>query len=183
MNRILSRALAASAALAVAAPSGAALADDDGLYGPSRPAPSSMSGGRPVIVATPGRDIITFQETTPNGALIGSGALMLGLSYGGSIVVAAASDRQDDQHLYIPVVGPWMDIANREPCRGYDCGANETANKIMLVTDGVFQGVGMLQIVGGFLFPETRTITRAVGVHVTPTVGKNMLGLTASGSF
>ena len=36
-----------------------------------------------------------------------------------------------------------------------------------------------LQIAAGFIFPQTRTITRTIGVHVAPTG----LGLAAYGSF
>jgi hypothetical protein len=31
-------------------------------------------------------------------------------------------------------------------------------NKVLLVTDGIFQGLGALQIVGAFVMPETRTV-------------------------
>ena len=110
---------------------------------------------------------------------------MMGLSYGTSLVVAATSDRPEDQKLFIPLAGPWMNLTSRGPCRGYDCGVNETVNKVLLVTDGVFQGVGALQILGGFMFPETRTVTRAAkpGIHFTPTGGVGSIGIKAYGSF
>ncbi|APR77800.1 Hypothetical protein A7982_03147 [Minicystis rosea] len=176
MNGIVSRALSASAAVLVLAPSAAAFADD--VYGGTPSSPPSR-----VIVTTPTHDVITYEEKTPNSALIGSGSLMFGLAYGGSIIVASVSDREGDQHLYVPVAGPWMDLMNRGDCRGPGCGVNETANKVLLVANGIFQSVGVLQIASGFLFPETRTITRAAKLRVTPNVGKGMVGITASGSF
>ena len=174
MNGIVTRALSASLAAAILASSTVAFADD--AYAPP-PSPPS------VVMATPSRGVVTYEEKNPNSALIGSGSLMFGLSYGGSVIVAAMSDREGDQHLYIPVAGPWMDLTSRGDCRGPDCGVNETANKFLLVANGIFQSVGVLQIAGGFLFPETRTITRAAKLRITPNVGKGMVGLTASGSF
>lgn len=183
MHGIVNRALVASAAVALTAVwSSAAFADDP--YGPSEHATARGSAPQ-VIIGAPSRDVVTYEEKAPNAALLSSGALMMGLSYGGSLVVAATSDRPEDQKLYIPLAGPWMNLMSRTPCRVAECGVNETVNKVMLVTDGIFQGVGALQILGGFLFPETRTVTRAAkpGVHFTPTGGIGSVGIQAYGSF
>jgi hypothetical protein len=130
--------------------------------------------------------IISFQETRPNGELIGGGIALLGLTYGTSIIVGAQSDRSSDQFLFVPVAGPWMDLATRESCYGA-CSPGEAANRVLLVTSGLLQGAGVLQILGGFLFPEVRTVTRVVeaqrGVHIAPSVGPRMVGLTAYGAF
>ena len=91
----------------------------------------------------------------PNRALLRSGALTLGISYVPALVVAIESDRKGDDYLYYPVAGPWLDLANREHCATCE---HETLNEVLLVTDGVFQGVGALQIVGAFLFPERRRV-------------------------
>ncbi|HET9954034.1 MAG TPA: hypothetical protein VFQ61_06005 [Polyangiaceae bacterium] len=91
----------------------------------------------------------------PDRALLSSGLWTLGLSYVPAFVVAVESPRSFDNHLYIPVAGPWLDYGKRS-C--VDC-KNETVNKVLLVTDGVFQGIGALQILGAFLFPETHTST------------------------
>jgi hypothetical protein len=177
MNAFVTRALAATGAvIAVAGWSSSALAED--VYG---------SQGPRATHGAPMRDVITYQEKEPNSALIGSGALMFGLSYGGSVFAAAISDRPSDNHLYIPVVGPWMDLTNRgNDCAGIErCGVNETANKVLLATDGIFQAAGVLQIIGGFLAPETRTVTRTAkpGVHFSPTGGMGSVGLSAYGAF
>lgn len=180
MHGIVNRALVTSAAVAaVAVWSSAASAHDE-----SYSTPRARGSAPQVIIGAPARDVVTYEEKSPNSALLGSGALMLGLSYGGSLIVAATSDRPEDSHLYIPVAGPWMNLANRTPCRVPECSVPETVNKVMLVTDGIFQGVGALQILGGFLFPETRTVTRTqAGVHFTPTGGKGSIGIAAYGSF
>ncbi len=160
-------------ALAALTSSGAALAN-----APTKgPLMQTRIGG-----STP-HDVITYEESMPNGALIGSGLTMFGASYVPSMIVAASSDHPGDTALYIPIVGPWMDLAQRDSaCPGGHC-LNDAANKVLLVADGVFQGLGALQIMGGFLFPTTRTVTQIAGVQVIPTVGTAQVGLTAVGRF
>lgn len=92
--------------------------------------------------------------TGPNRALLHAGVWTLGLSYVPALVVAIESSEAADKNLYVPVAGPWIDLAAR------DCPTceHETANKALLVTDGIFQGIGALQIVGSLLFVETRSV-------------------------
>jgi hypothetical protein len=126
--------------------------------------------------------------TGPNRGLLRAGAWTLGLSYAPALVVAIESSRTADKNLYVPVAGPWMDLAER------DCPAceRETANKVLLVTDGVFQGIGALQLIGSFLFVETRTsaafdkprATKASAFKVAPArLPEGGYGLTAHGAF
>jgi hypothetical protein len=101
--------------------------------------------------------------TGPNRNLLHSGIFALGVPYVASVIVASTNDRSDDDKLYIPVAGPWMDLANRNACGNAgqpSCDA-ETAYKILLIGNGILQGVGALEIVGAFIFPETRTVTAA----------------------
>lgn len=102
----------------------------------------------------------TVSTTGPNRGLLRSGLFMLGVPYVTSVIVAAQSDHPGDNNLYIPVAGPWMDLAGRGSCGnvgGPSCDG-ETVNKVLLVVDGIFQGLGALDIVGAFVFPETRTV-------------------------
>lgn len=100
--------------------------------------------------------------TGPNRALLHSGIWTLGLSYVPALVVAIESSEGADKNLYVPVAGPWIDLANR------DCPSceHETANKALLITDGIFQGIGALQLVGSFLFVETRSVALDAKPHV-----------------
>src|SRR5262249_37767867 len=101
----------------------------------------------------------TVVTSGPNSALLGSGLFAFGAPYVASVIVAASSSSSADHNLYIAVVCPWMDFANRDPCDGFfqpSCDT-ETANKVLLAADGIFQGIGALEIVGAFLTPETRT--------------------------
>jgi hypothetical protein len=154
-------------------------ASDDSLQSPEAASPPP-----PIVVSQESapRDVITKEEKMPNAGLITGGALMFGIPYASSVIVAASSARAGDQHLYIPVAGPWLDIGNRGPCVAPRC-ENEMGNKVLLVADGILQSVGVLQIVGGFVFPTKRTVTRTVGVHVTPTGGRSSIGVAAYGAF
>lgn len=126
--------------------------------------------------------------TGPNRALLHAGAWTLGLSYVPALVVAIESSQEADKNLYVPVAGPWIDLAAR------DCPTceHETANKVLLVTDGIFQGIGALQVVGSLLFVETRSaalgtkarVAKLPPLQVAPTrLVDGGYGLAARGNF
>ena len=202
MKRNVSRIAAAlGAAAVIAAGTSGARADDEWARPapeldelPPPPPPPAQS---PCCTPAPARlaptatrpvRIETYEETGPNGGLIGGGVLMFGIAYGSSVVAAASSNRAADQSLFVPLLGPWIDLARRDGCIGVDaCGVNETANKVLLVAGGLFQAAGALQILGGFLFPETRIVVRQAkderGLHLQPTAGYGSFGLSAYGAF
>lgn len=139
----------------------------------------SLAHAEPVVAET--------VTTTPNRALLHSGVVTLSLAYVPSVIVAVESPLAIDNQLFIPVAGPWIDYAKR------DCSScrHETFNKVMLVTDGIFQGIGSLNILGAFLFPETHVVAvakterpRAARLQVTPAhLGSGVYGVIASGAF
>lgn len=103
--------------------------------------------------------IVERTETTgPNRALLRSGLAVFALSYVPAVVVAASNSRSDDNYLYIPVAGPWLDLSRRQNCGMCD---NETLNKALIITDGIFQGIGALEFATSFLFVETTTVREA----------------------
>ncbi|HEY1691441.1 MAG TPA: hypothetical protein VGG39_04745 [Polyangiaceae bacterium] len=127
----------------------------------------------------------------PNRYMIGSGLVVFGLSYIPAVAVAAESSTSADHHLYVPIVGPWLDMGTRPACgpQAISCD-NETTNKVLLGVDGVFQGLGALTTIFGFLSPEhdhTITTTAAADkptLHFTPAqVGPSAYGATAFGTF
>ncbi len=133
-------------------------------------------------------------STVPNRPLLHSGIWVLGLSYVPAVIVAAESHREGDKRLYIPVAGPWMDLASRSNCPTNVTCSNETTNKVFIVIDGVFQGLGAFNIVGAFVFPETRTVTvgsskrsatsvSSLSVHLRPIKIGGNYGLAAAGTF
>lgn len=93
----------------------------------------------------------------------------------------------------MPVVGPWFDLANRGSCGAGTATAcdHETVNKVLLVGDGVLQGIGALSIVVALFTSERAPDTRSVRleppkptVHVTPTsVGRGSPGLALVGTW
>ena len=143
--------------------------------------------------AAQGPEEVETTTTGPNIGLITTGILTFGLSYGPSAVVASTSDRDEDKHLWIPVAGPWIDLAKRDGCDAQcDSGSRETGYKILLVADGIFQAVGAVEIVGGLLFwpRRERVVQRPVTVVSKPTirfsptrVGRTGYGLGAAGTF
>lgn len=151
-------------------------------------APSAAHAHETVVVES-SPPMVESSGTLPNRPLLRSGVFTLGASYLPALVVAIESDRPADDHLYAPVVGPWLDLGNRGDCEG-DCDG-ETVNKVLLVTDGVFQGIGALQILGSFIFPESRAAATIVGSDGTPVVSFRVMptkisrgsGLVAFGEF
>jgi hypothetical protein len=147
----------------------------------------------PVVVAQPaGPDTVqTHTESTgPDGRTIGGGIVTFGISYGIAIGVAAGSGHEGDHHLFVPIVGPWLDLGDRGACPLSRSCAGETANRALIVVDGVFQAIGVLTVVSGFVFPKTRDVTTTTTGATKPTVeitpvqyAHGGVGLAAVGTF
>jgi len=128
----------------------------------------------------------------PNRALIGTGLVTFAASYIPAVIVAGESPQPADHHLYVPIAGPWLDLANRPGCgvASVSCDT-ETTNKVLLAVDGVFQGIGVLTTIAGFLSPEHDEETVATSakadkptIHVSPAeMGAGGAGLAAFGTW
>jgi hypothetical protein len=140
--------------------------------------------------ATPARAEETGDRvvtTGPKPSLLRTGALTLGLAYVPAAVVGVTSPLPEDRLLLAPVAGPWLDLGERK-CD--DC-SNEKLNQVLLVTDGVVQGIGALEIVGAFLLWETReqraqrvqSQKRAFRLRFMPERIAGGYGLRATGEF
>jgi hypothetical protein len=81
------------------------------------------------------------------------------------------------------VAGPWLDLAQRQDCPANGSCGNESAYRILLVADGVLQGLGALEFFGGLLFPVSRPASHSPRVRVMPTVARTGYGLSAFGTF
>jgi hypothetical protein len=139
-----------------------------------------------VTTAPPSREAVAGG---PNSALLGSGLFAFGIPYVASVIVAAESNHAGDKNLYVPVVGPWMDFAQRGDCGGLtqpSCDS-ETGYKVLLAADGILQGIGAIEIVGALLMPETHTVTTVATeprIMLGPSrVGRSGYGLSAVGTF
>jgi hypothetical protein len=106
------------------------------------------------------RDTEYLGDAWPETPLIVLGSTMLFSSLFPSHIVAMASSNPSDQFLWIPVAGPWLDLADRahEPA---------TATTVLLVADGLVQAASALMIIVG-LVPSVARLS-APNVHLTPT--------------
>jgi hypothetical protein len=146
------------------------------------------------VVQSPGRATARAYEeapayTGPNRAMIGTGVMTFGLAYIPAVIVASQSSQDVDRKLYVPVAGPWMNFVNRPDCRtsGIPCDTEKT-NKVLLVVDGFFQGVGALTTVIGLLTPENERTVRTASdkptIHFSPAnIGVGGVGAAAFGTF
>jgi hypothetical protein len=124
-----------------------------------------------------------FEETVPDGYMLGSGIAVFGISYGAAAIVATTSRRSEDRTLLVPLLGPWLDLSNRPTCGTNAVCNDENTAKVLLVVNGIFQGVGAFSILGSFLSPEHRRVRRPV-VEIVPTaMGVGGSGLMAIGRF
>jgi hypothetical protein len=149
------------------------------------PAPAPQTN----IVATGGGPRETVVASGPNALLLKSGLFTFGIPYGASVVVAAESNRDEDRNLYIPVVGPWVDFGDRRNCGNVNqpsC-SGETAVKVLLAADGIFQAIGAIELISAFMVPEGGPAYAKADpkphVTVAPAVGRAGYGLAAVGSF
>jgi hypothetical protein len=143
----------------------------------------------PPLVFTPDRSLLR-EETRPNGSVIAAGLVIFGIPYAASLASYGASKHPGDDSLWVPVAGPWLDLADRgglptaRPQR-----EEELSNRALLVTDGLFQALGAVAVVGAFIFPELRTKqlgdeTAKPHLRMTPMkLGKLSYGVGAVGTF
>ena len=125
----------------------------------------------------------------PDRAMLGTGVVVTAGTYVASIIVGAESNKHGDEKLYIPLVGPWLDIGERGGCPlGASSCNGETGNKVLLIADGVGQGLGALMIVASILAPEreVRRISTASAkptLRFTPVTYRGGSGIAAFGTF
>jgi hypothetical protein len=125
------------------------------------------------------------------GTLLLSGVVTFGLSYVPAVMTASESTFAIDKQLYIPIAGPWLDLASRPNCGvgSLSCNA-ETGNQALLVVDGVVQGLAVIQVLAGLGAVAHDTATAVAKsddkptVHVRPTrLAAGGYGLAAIGKF
>lgn len=130
----------------------------EGAATPPQPVATTQTTAAPY--ASGGGDQYTERtiEHRPNRSLLSTGTGIFVLSYGSSVVAAAVSDRDADKRLFIPVVGPWLDLGDRGCTVGSPCGGNEDVAKAMIITSGVVQGAGVLLALSSLIIPESTNI-------------------------
>ncbi len=122
------------------------------------------------------------QGAGPNPHLFVTGLVTTGVAYTPAVIVAMNSPRPEDDYLYAPFAGPWLDLANRDP------EGDNKFNKTLLVVDGIVQAIGALELMASFMFVsdsssatvEDETFT----AHLVPTrMDNGGYGLSARGTF
>jgi hypothetical protein len=143
----------------------------------------------PATVA-PAPETTTTAYRGPNRVLIGVGLGVFAAAYLPAVIVAGTSGLDADRHLFIPVVGPWVDLGNRPACGVASVACDkETTNKVLIAVSGVFQGLGVFTTIAGFLMPERQVVTTTAKaekptIHVSPTeMGAGGAGVTAFGTW
>ena len=151
----------------------------DVIAGPSAQSAETGLAAEPVI------DTESTKKLLPNRPLLITGAVLLGGSYGASAIVAATSNRPADDKLYYPIVGPWMDL-NRRGCDVNVC-SNKALDRVLLVGDGIVQGVGALGVLLSLVIPEKAThrwfLIGNERFTILPQFGQSLLGVGATSNF
>jgi hypothetical protein len=125
----------------------------------------------PVVTPPPPALVLTTTDAAPSPApdapatvspinrpLLATSLVLLGGTYLASAVDGATSGRDADRsNLLYPVVGPWMDYANRDCGTPGKCNANEGGYKALLVLGGIGQGLGALGALTSLFLPEKTT--------------------------
>jgi hypothetical protein len=125
--------------------------------------------------------------TSPGSALVSSGLATFGVGYAAALVVAATSNHPGDNRLYVPVLGPWLDLGSRGGCPVMSSSCDhETTNKILLVGDGIVQAAGVITLFSGLLTPSTPVVATksfTIAQVVPVSFGGGSPGVAALGRF
>lgn len=131
---------------------------------------------RRTVVETPQYETVYDAYNAP---VFTTGALVFIGSYGASVVVAAAADREERdrgiRNLYIPVAGPWLALYERGDCALLGSCRHESTKKVLLVMDGIFQAAGVITMIDGVLQPSSRRVVTQTSkvdkkVHIAPAI-------------
>jgi hypothetical protein len=131
-----------------------------------------------------GESVVVYNKQRPNKALLITGSALLVSTYVTTAALAAANGPDADKNLYIPVVGPWLNLADRTTASGR---AGDTRDTVLIAGSGVLQGAGAALLITSFFVPEKVPAARisAGNVHMqlTPTAGPGAGGVGAIGTF
>ena len=139
---------------------------------PAPAAPAPATDTRPPIVYGPlppkPRWREEVREFSPHRPLFIVGAVGFFGAYMNGVMIGAMSDRDSDHWLFIPVVGSWIDLFNRQ-CSKEPCADIEPGRKALLVFNGISQALGLGAIVTSLFVPEV--VRTKVQIVVAPVSG------------
>ncbi len=99
---------------------------------------------------------------TPHRKLLLASGIVFGAGYVPAVVVGITSSHTADNYLFIPLAGPWLDLAKRnctEPS-GVTC-SDATLHGAGLFFDGLVQLAGLVGLVVAYRVPEARWVPAA----------------------
>jgi hypothetical protein len=131
---------------------------------------AAPAGAQP---SSPSLEVTRERTVLPNRYLLGIGVGTLAAAYIPSAIVGATSSRSGDEWLVAPVIGPWAAIGARVPCQTAHVSCNsEDLWRVLFITSGVVQVVGLTSIISSFIIPEhwprRRVATPEPRLQVTP---------------
>lgn len=121
----------------------------------------------------------THEETRPRTVAIAGGAVMFGVPYlaGAFGALFNPNSSLEPAGFYIPILGPWVELAFLRTADGFDDGAR-VVTTVGLVLDGLAQAFGVGLVVYGVVAPKR---VRVPNVMPVPLVGRvNGIGLAAT---
>jgi hypothetical protein len=128
--------------------------------------------------------ITVYERIRPNRPMLITGGLVLIGTYATTAAVVGANGNSGDHDLYIPVVGPWINVAERT-CSG-DC-EDHKRDTVLITASGILQGIGSVMVLTSFIVPEkvatAKILAGPVKMQVTPTAAAGGAGVSAFGTF
>ncbi len=162
-------------------------------------ATTSHAQGEATITTTQSAAPMTTEQRElfkPNRPLLLAGSVAFLGGYVPAMFVAGLSPHDGDKALWIPVVGPWLDLGDRTMCGtpgGTSSCGREFWNDALIIASGVAQAAGVVGIAMSFFVPEERKVSTVTGkvepakpfhIHFTPaTVGRGAPGVAAIGTW
>lgn len=106
------------------------------------------------------------RELRPHRTLLWTSAAIFGVTYATSVVAGGiAGDRLPDKNLFVPVVGPWLDLGQRN-CDFRPCDpTQETLFQSLIIASGLLQGGATVLAVSSFV------VGKGAGEAATPRIG------------
>ncbi|MEA2748612.1 MAG: hypothetical protein QOI41_2755 [Myxococcales bacterium] len=148
---------------------------------------ATAASSAPITTISPppsGESTVVYNHQRPNKALLITGASLFVGTYVTTAAFAGANGPVADKDLYLPIVGPWINLSERTTASGR---ANDTRDVVLIAGSGVLQGAGAALLVTSFFVPERVPAARIsagnVKMQITPQAGPGAGGLGAVGTF
>jgi hypothetical protein len=92
------------------------------------------------------------EETRPRWGLVFWGSAAFVVSYVGAVGGAKSAD--SGGWLYVPLAGPFVNVAVRDTCKTDACSTADLIERIFWTLDGLGQVAGVTMSICGFAFPK-----------------------------